>query len=168
MPFRAVFPAIRGIGASFRPPQIKRSHRTAVHYSLGSVDPVGQAQFVQKYMPDFLPDPRILQFPEPLPPGYAAPQTQFRGRGGGGRNSQAVQVRATNWIPVRANRSGGRGQPHLGRGFSGGTRGFFPINRLEDWAWPSPVLLDRFTKTTASVNSISFARGPNVFMGWEW
>jgi hypothetical protein len=41
----------------------------------------------------------------------------------GGKSSQAVPVRATNRIPVNARRSGTRGRPPFGRGFSGGKSG---------------------------------------------
>ena len=117
MPFRAVFPTIRGIGASFRPPKIARTEllsTTALDQSIRSAKPNSSSKTCQTFCqtPETCQSRSRRQQVMPLPHPSS-----------GGSNSQAVLVRATNKMPVRANRSDTRGRPPLGRGFSGGRRG---------------------------------------------
>lgn len=117
MPFRAVFPAIRGIGASFRPPKSARTEllsTTALDQSIRSAKPNSSSRTCQTFcqIPETCQSLSRRQQVMPLPHPSSA-----------GSSSQAVPVRATNKMPVKANRSDTRGRPPLGRGFSGGRRG---------------------------------------------
>lgn len=117
MPFRAVFPTIRGIGASFRPPKSARTEllsTTALDQSIRSAKPSSSSRTCQTFCqtPETCQSRRRRQQVIPLPHPSS-----------GGSNSQAVPVRATNRMPVRAKRSDTLGRPPLGRGGSGGRRG---------------------------------------------
>ena len=117
MPFRAVFPTIRGIGASFRPPKRARTEllsTTALDQSIRSANPSSSSKTCQTFCqtPETCQSRSRRQQVMPLPHPSS-----------GGSNSQAVPVRATKRMPVRANRSETRGRPPLGLAFSGGRRG---------------------------------------------
>jgi hypothetical protein len=116
MPFRAVFPAILGIGASFRPPISARTEllsTTALDQSIRSAKPNSSSRTCQTFCqaPETCQSLSRRQQVMPLP----HPST-------GGSNSQAVPVRATK-LPVRAERSDTLERPPLGRGGSGSKRG---------------------------------------------
>ena len=117
MPFRAVFPAIPGIGASFRPPKSARTEllsTTALDQSIRSANPNSSSRTCQIFCqtPETYQSLRRRQQVMPLPHPSSA-----------GSSSQAVPVRATNKMPVSANRFDTRGRPPLGLGFSGGRGG---------------------------------------------
>ena len=107
MPFRTIFLAIRGLGASFRPPK-KRPHRTAVtalDQSIRSAKPNSSNRTCQTFCqtPETCQSRSHRQQAMPLPHPSS-----------GGSNSQAVPVRATKRMPVRAKRSDTLGRPPLG------------------------------------------------------
>ncbi len=117
MPFRAIFPAICGIRASFRPPKRARTEllsTTALDQSILFANPNSSRSFFQIFcqIPATCQSRSLRQHVMPLPHPSS-----------GGKSSQAVPVRATNRIPVNARRSGTRGRPPFGRGFSGGKSG---------------------------------------------
>jgi hypothetical protein len=96
MPFRAVFPTIRGIGASFRPPKSARTEllsTTALDQSIRSAKPSSSSRTCHTFCqtPETCQSRRRRQQVIPLPHPSS-----------GGSNSQAVPVRATNRMPVRA------------------------------------------------------------------
>jgi hypothetical protein len=117
MPFRPVFAAIRGIGASLRPPKRARTEllsTTALDQSILSANPNSSRSAFQTFCktPATCQSRRRRQQVMPLPQPNS-----------GGNSSHAVPVLATNRIPVRARRSGTRGRPPLGFRFTGGRRG---------------------------------------------
>jgi hypothetical protein len=117
VPFRAVFPAICGTGSSFRPQKRALTEllsTTALDQSIWSANPNLSRMAFQtfRHTPDTCQSRSRRQQVIPLPQPSS-----------GGRSSYAVPVRAMNSIPVSANRSGTRGRPPFGLGFSGGNRG---------------------------------------------
>jgi len=117
MPIRPVFAAIRGIGASLRPPKRARTEllsTTALDQSILSANPNSSRSAFQTFCqtPATCQSRRRRQQVMPLPQPNS-----------GGNSSHAVPVLATNRIPVRARRSGTRGRPPLGFRLTGGRRG---------------------------------------------
>ncbi len=117
MTLRAVLAAIRGIGASLRPPKSARTEQlsnTTWDQSIASASPSSSSNTCHT----FCQTPATCQsrsrrqhvIPEPQPSSW-------------GRNSHAQPVRETNRIPVSAWRFGTRGRPPFSLGGSGGNKG---------------------------------------------
>jgi hypothetical protein len=117
MPFRAIFAAIRGIGAGLRPPKTARTEQLSkitLSQSIVSASPNSSSRICQT----FFHTPASCQsrsrrqqvIPQPHPSSW-------------GKYSQGQPVRATNNTPVSAARSGTRGRPPLGLGLCGGSKG---------------------------------------------
>ena len=121
MPFRPVFAAIGGIGASLRPPKRARTEllsTTALVQSILSANPNSSRSAFQTFCqtPATCQSRRRRQQVMPLPQPNS-----------GGNSSHAVPVLATNRIPVRARRSGTRGLTALGISLDGGKERLDPL-----------------------------------------
>jgi hypothetical protein len=117
MPFRAIFAAIRGIGAGLCPPKTARTEqlsKTTFSQSIVSANPNSSSKSRQMvfHTPAWCQSRNRRQhvMPQPHPNSW-------------GKYSQGQPVRATNRMPVSAARSGMGGRPPLGFGFCGGSNG---------------------------------------------
>lgn len=117
MAFRAVFAAIRRIGAGLGPPKMARTEQlsiAAADQSMALAWPNSSSRACQT----FSQTPATCQsrkrrqqvIPDPAPNSL-------------GRYSQGMPVRSTNRMPVSAFRFGTGGRPPLGLGFGGGKNG---------------------------------------------
>ena len=117
MTLRAVLAAIRGIGASLRPPKSARTEQlsnTTWDQSIASASPSSSSNTCHT----FIQTPATCQSRSRRQHVIPEPQPSSRGR-----NSHAQPVRDTNRIPVSAWRFGTRGRPPLGLSGSGGNKG---------------------------------------------
>lgn len=117
MPFRAIFAAIGGIGASLRPPKTARTEqlsKTALDQSISSASPnsSNSTRHTLFHTPASCQSRKRRQQVMPLPQRISW-----------GRYSQGQPVRSTNKMPVSAARAGTGGRPPFGLRFGGGNSG---------------------------------------------
>lgn len=117
MPFRPVFPAVGGIGASLRPPKTARTEqlsKIALDQSISPANPSSSnsSRHTFSQTPAACQSRRRRQQVMPLPQPISC-----------GRYSQPQPVLNTNKIPVSARRFSIGGRPPLGLGFVSGSSG---------------------------------------------
>jgi hypothetical protein len=117
MPLRAIFAAIRGIGAGLRPPKSARTEQLSIatfDQSISSAKPSSSSSTRQIFFhtPAACQSRRRRQqvMPDPHPSSL-------------GRYSQGQPVRSTNKMPISACRFDTRGRPPWGLGGSRGNKG---------------------------------------------
>jgi hypothetical protein len=117
MPLRAIFAAIRGIGAGLRPPKSARTEQLSIatfdqSISLASPSSSSSTRQIFSHTPAACQSRKRRQqvMPDPHPSSL-------------GKYSQGQPVRSTNKMPVSACRFETRGRPPLGLARSGGNNG---------------------------------------------
>jgi len=117
MPLRAIFAAIRGIGAGLRPPKSARTEQLSIatfDQSISSAKPSSSSNTRQilSHTPAACQSRRRRQqvMPDPHPSSL-------------GRYSHGQPVRSTNKMPISVWRFDTRGRPPLGLGGSAGKKG---------------------------------------------
>ena len=117
MPLRAIFAAIRGIGAGLRPPKSARTEQLSIatfdqSISLASPSSSSSTRQIFSHTPATCQSRKRRQqvMPDPQPSSW-------------GKYSQGQPVRSTNKMPVSACRLDTRGRPPLGLARSAGNNG---------------------------------------------
>jgi hypothetical protein len=126
MPLRAIFAAIRGIGAGLRPPKSARTEQLSIatfdqSISLASPSSSSSTRQIFSHTPAACQSRKRRQqvMPDPQPSSW-------------GKYSQGQPVRSTNKMPVSACRFDTRGRPPLGLARSGGNNGSIRSHNSSD------------------------------------